>query len=127
VLDGAQKPWHHQASHLISQHPGSPHHSLLSRTPPLSIKALLLLLPSPPTAPLPTGEAEQEQGCAEAGQPLLGSPSPKGGLDPYITLLHSPWQCRKEQEPSLPLGVGPHGAGLHWGTAGQALPWEGLS
>lgn len=93
-----------------------------SRTLSLSDKAPLLLLPSPPTAHLSTGDAEQEQGCTKAEPPPLSSPSPKEELGPYITLFRSPWQWGKEQEPSLP-----HGTGHPWERAGQALPWEGFS
>lgn len=71
-----------------------------------------------PAAPLPTGEAEQEQGCAKAEQPLICAPSPKGELGPYIALLRSCWQWGKEREPSLPHSTGPH---LRKGWPGSAL------
>ena len=94
----------------------------LSCTPASSDKAPLLLLPSPPAAPSPTGEAKQEQGCAKAGQPPLSSPPPKGGPDPFVALLCLPWLWGKEQEPSLP-----HSMGSRQGRAHRALPWEGVS
>lgn len=73
--------------YLISQHPGSPHHSLPSLASHLFLAKPLSCCCLHPTLSL----------CRE----------PKGQLDPYIPLLCLPWQRGRSKSRPCPMAQGP--------------------